>query len=56
METAGDHWYLLGEDNYVMLLPGETVTLRFVLCRKEGVLFWEPGRGKTKPELRLRYL
>lgn len=56
VETAGDHWYLLGEDNYVMLLPGETVTLRFVLCRKEGVLFWEPGSGKTKPELRLRYL
>lgn len=56
VETVGDDWYLLGEDNYVMLLPGEKTTLRFALHRKEGVLFWEPGEEKRKPEFTLRYL
>ena len=56
VETVGEEWYLLGEDNYVMLLPGEKRELRFTLCRKEGVLFWEPGSEMTKPEFALRYL
>lgn len=56
VETVGDDWYLLGEDNYVMLLPGEKTTLRFALHRKEGVLFWEPGKEKTEPAFTLRYL
>lgn len=56
VETVGDDWYLLGEDNYVMLLPGEKIKLRFALHRKEGILFWEPGEERKKPEFTLRYL